>query len=324
MTWHCRALPAVVAALILAGCSGNNSPDYQGYVEGTYVYVSAESAGRIVERPVAAGDIVEEGATVARLDETEQKEAVAGAEARLAQAKAELSNLQSGKREEEISVIAAQLSEARANYNLAEEDYRRKLVLREKGIVAQSVVDDAKAKRDTAQASVEAVERELIVAKLPARPEEIAAAERNVAAEEAAVAQARIQLDWRTLTAPEAGRVEETFFERGERVNAGQAVVALLPRANRKVRFFLPEEKLSQAKIGETVSVSCDGCADGLTAEIDLIATEAEFTPPVLYSKDSRDKLVFRIEARPIGAAMDIKVGQPVDVRLIGTAEAGS
>jgi HlyD family secretion protein len=324
MTRHCRALPALVTSLILAGCSGNNGPEYQGYVEGTYVYVSAENAGRIVERPVAAGDIVEEGAVVARLDETEQKEAVAGAEARLAQAKAELSNLQSGKREEEISVIAAQLSEARANYNLAEEDYRRKLVLREKGIVAQSVVDDAKAKRDTAQASVEAVERELIVAKLPARPEEIAASERNVAAEEAAVAQARIQLDWRTLTAPEAGRVEETFFEPGERVNAGQAVVALLPHANRKVRFFLPEEDLSRAKIGATVSVSCDGCADGLTAEIDLIATEAEFTPPVLYSKDSRDKLVFRIEARPIGAAMDIKVGQPVDVRLTSTAEAGS
>jgi HlyD family secretion protein len=315
---------ALLIPLALCGCFGNATPEYQGYVEGTYVYVSAESAGRIVERPVVAGDMVEEGAIVARLEEAEQKEAVAGAEARLAQAKAQLANIKSGKRDEEISVIAAQLSEARANFNLAEEDYRRKLVLREKGIVAQSAVDDAKAKRDTAAASVEAVERELIVAKLPARPEEILAAERNVAAEAATLAQAQIQLERRQLMSPAAGSVEETFFEPGERVSAGQAVVSLLPQANRKVRFFLPEGELSRVKIGETVAVACDGCGDGLTAAIDLIATQAEFTPPVLYSKDSRDKLVFRIEARPLGPAMELKVGQPVDIRLTETIGAGS
>jgi HlyD family secretion protein len=320
---RCRGV-ALALPLALSGCFGNAAPEYQGYVEGTYVYVSAESAGRIVERPVVAGDTIKEGDLVARLDDSEQKEAIAGAEARLAQARAQLANIESGKRAEEISVIAAQLSEARATFSLAEEDYRRKLVLREKGIVAQSAVDDAKAKRDTAAASLEAVERELIVAKLPARPEEISAAERNVAAEAATLAQAQIQLEWRRLTAPAAGRVEETFFEPGERVNAGQAVVALLPNAARKVRFFLPEGDLARANVGDTVEVSCDGCADGLTAKIDLIATEAEFTPPVLYSKDSREKLVFRIEARPIGAAAEIKVGQPVDVRLTSSGEAGS
>jgi HlyD family secretion protein len=178
------------------------------------------------------------------------------------------------------------------------------------------LVDDAKARRDTAEASAEAVERELIVAKLPARPEEIAAAERNVAAEEATLAQARIQLERRRLTAPAGGRVEETFYEVGERVNAGQPVVSLLPDANLKVRFFLPEEKLAAIRIGDTVAVSCDGCEDGLTAAVDRIATEAEFTPPVLYSKDSRSKLVFRIEAKPLGAAEALKPGQPVDVTL--------
>jgi HlyD family secretion protein len=315
---------AFFVPLLLAGCFGNEGQELQGYVEGTYVYVSAENAGRIVERPVAAGDTVEEGAILARLDDSDEKEAVAGAQARLAQAKAELANLGSGKREEEISVIAARLAEARASFNLAEEDYRRKLVLRERGIVSQSVVDDAKAKRDTAESNSNAIERELIVAKLPARPEEISAAERNVAAEEAALAQAKIQLEWRVLKAPASGRIEETFYEPGERVNAGQPVVSLLPDANRKIRFFLPETALSRARIGQRIELACDGCAEGLAAEIDLIATEAEFTPPILYSKDSRDKLVFRIEARPLEAAADLKVGQPVDVRLVESAEAGA
>jgi HlyD family secretion protein len=107
-------------------------------------------------------------------------------------------------------------------------------------------------------------------------------------------------------------------------VNAGQPIVSLLPGTNRKIRFFLPEAELSRARIGQRIEVACDGCAEGLTAEIDLIATEAEFTPPILYSKDSRDKLVFRIEARPLDAAADLKVGQPVDVRLLESTEAGS
>lgn len=315
---------AFLAPLLLAGCFDNDAAELQGYVEGTYVYVSAESDGRIVERAVAAGDVVEEGAILARLDDSEEKEAVAGAEARLAQAKAQLANLRSGKRDEEISVIAARLGETRTAFNLAEEDYRRKLVLRERGIVAQSVVDDAKAKRDTAEANAEGIERELIVAKLPARPEEIAAAERNVAAEEASLAQAKIQLERRQLKAPASGHVEETFYEPGERVSAGQPVVSLLPNTNRKIRFFLPEAELSRARIGERIGVSCDGCAEGLAAEIERIATEAEFTPPILYSKDSREKLVFRIEARPLDAAFDLKVGQPVDVRLTAPAGAGS
>jgi HlyD family secretion protein len=315
---------AFVLPLLLSGCFGADEGVIQGYIEGTYVYVSAESAGRLVERPVSAGDMIEAGAVIARLDDSEEKEAIAEAEARTAQAKAQLANLLSGKRDEEIGVIEARLSEARANLNLAEEDYRRKQALRERGTVAQSVVDDAKTKRDTASATVEGVERELIVAKLPARPDEISAAERNVAAEEAALAQAKIQLERRTLVAPSAGHVERTFYEVGERVNAGQPIISLLPEANKKVRFFLPERRLARVRIGDRITVACDGCAGGLEAEINRVATEAEFTPPILYSKDSRDKLVFRIEAKPIGAAAELKVGQPVDVRLVARPEAGS
>jgi HlyD family secretion protein len=316
MTGVANRVAIAAAAIALTGCFGSGTPAIQGYVEGTYVYVSAEASGLVVERPVVAGDTVTEGALLARLDDADQKEAVAGAQARVAQAKAQLANLQSGKRAEEISVIAAQLQEALSALNLAEENYQRQSVLRERGIVSKAAVDEAKARRDANKASSEAIERQLDVAKLPARPEEVAAAERNVAAEEATLAQARIQLTRRWLTAPAPGRVEETFYEVGERVSPGQPVVSLLPDANVKIRFFLPEEKLAAVEIGDMVAVSCDGCAEGLTATIDRIATDAEFTPPVLYSKDNRTKLVFRIEAKPLGAATALKPGQPVDVRL--------
>jgi HlyD family secretion protein len=315
------ALPALLT-LLLAACSGNGDAPVQGYVEGTYVYISADDAGRIVARPASAGATVAAGDVLVRLDDSDEIEAVAGAEARLAKAEAELANLRSGKRPVEIAVIEAQLSEAQANYALAEEEYQRQLQLLERGVVSQSAVDNAKATRDAAKASVDAIERELEVAELPARPEEISAAERNVAAEQAAVAQAKIALERRTLKAPDAALIEDTFFEPGEYAAAGAAIVSLLPDANKKLRFFVPEPRLAAVTIGSRVGVACDGCADGLEGEVTFVSSAAEFTPPVIYSKDVRDKLVFRVEAKPLGETASLKAGQPIDVTL--PEEAGS
>ena len=303
-------------ALALAGCADDAVAPLQGYVEGTYVYIAPDAAGRIVARPAAAGATVAAGDVLVRLDDADERAAVAGAEARLAQAEAQLANLRSGRRPVEINVIEARLSEARANFALAEEEYHRQLILREKGVVSQAAVDNAKARRDAAEASVQAIEHELGVARLPARPEEITAAERHVAAEQAALAQARNALERRVLAAPEAGLVEETFFEPGEYAHAGAAVVSLLPDANRKVRFFVPEPLLATVSIGSRVAIACDNCPAGLAGEVTFVSSAAEFTPPVIYSKDVRDKLVFRVEAKPLGEAIRLKVGQPVDVTL--------
>lgn len=311
-------LASVVAAVsLLGGCSDGGDGPMQGYVEGVYVYIAADAAGRLVERPVIQGETIEANDLLARLDSADEEEAVAGAAARLAQARAELADLQSGKRPEEVGVIAAELARARATYNQAQEEYLRQLVLLEKAVVAQAAVDSAKASRDVALANVEAIERQLLVAKLPARPSEIEAAELNVAALEASLAQSETALERRSLRAPAAGFVEETFFEPGERVSAGAAIVSLLPDVNKKIRFFLPEARLATVRLGDRIAIDCDDCEPGLTAEIDFIASEAEYTPPVIYSKDSREKLVFRVEARPIADAISLKVGQPLDITLV-------
>lgn len=310
------AVLAVAIAATLAGCTGGGESALQGYVEGTYVYIAAESGGRLTERPASAGERVAVGDILFALDNSDQRQALAGADARLAQANAQLANLKTGKRPEEIAVLEAQLAQARSTFENLDEDYRRKLQLQGNGIVAKSVVDAAKTARDAAQSQVDAAQAQVDTAKLPARPDEIEGAERNVAAQEAALQQARIQLDRRRVNAPAAGLVDETFYEVGELVNAGQAVVSLLPDANRKVRFYVPESRLSEVAIGREIGIGCDGCATGMTAEITFVATAAEFTPPIIYSKDSREKLVYRVEARPLGEAARLNVGQPVDVTL--------
>ena len=126
---------------------------------------------------------------------------------------------------------------------------------------------------------------------------------------------AQTRLARRKVFSPVTGSVQQIYYRVGELVPAGKPIVALLPPANLKVRFFVNEAMLPKLAIGETVTVSCDGCESGLTAKISFIARTSEFTPPVIYSLEERSKLVFLIEARPERPEL-LRVGQPVSVSL--------
>jgi len=139
---------------------------------------------------------------------------------------------------------------------------------------------------------------------------------------EASLRQAKANLEWsqtrlarRNAYSPGEATVEQIYYRPGETVPAGRPVVALLPPANLKFRFFAPQAVLPEIKYGQTVGVSCDGCDKGLTAKVSFIARSAEFTPPVIYSQEERAKLVFLIEARPEHPEK-FRVGQPVTVTL--------
>ncbi|MGZ5032723.1 MAG: HlyD family secretion protein, partial [Usitatibacter sp.] len=150
-----------------------------------------------------------------------------------------------------------------------------------------------------------------------ARPDEIRAAEAQAAAAREALAQADWRLKQKSVASSVTGTVTDTMFVRGEFVAAGAPVVSLLPPANVKVRFFVPEPRLGSVKVGQKVLLACDGCASAMGATISFIAPQAEYTPPVIYSRDSRAKLVFLVEARPAGEdAVKLHPGQPVDVTL--------
>jgi HlyD family secretion protein len=146
--------------------------------------------------------------------------------------------------------------------------------------------------------------------------------QKNLDDAEAALRQAAANLAWaetrlarRRAVSPADGTIQRVYFRPGETVLAGRPVVALLPPQNLKLRFYAPEPMLAGIKYGETVAVSCDRCAAGLTAKVSFIASSAEYTPPVIYSLDERAKLVYLIEARPADPEQ-FRVGQPVTVTL--------
>jgi HlyD family secretion protein len=133
----------------------------------------------------------------------------------------------------------------------------------------------------------------------------------------AGLAQAQWRVDQRHATAPVAALVSDTYARPGETINAGNPVVELLPPQNVLTRFFVPETELARLRVGDHLTISCDSCAPDLEATITFIAPQAEFTPPVIYSKESRAKLVFLVEAKPNASdAARLHPGQPVDVKL--------
>lgn len=132
---------------------------------------------------------------------------------------------------------------------------------------------------------------------------------------QARVNSSKTRLDRRKVASPVTGSVEQIYFRVGEMVAAGKPVVALLPPGNLKVRFYVNEAVLPRLKLGDTVKIQCDGCADDLTAKISFLARSSEFTPPVIYSQEERGKLVFLVEARP-KEPEQLRVGQPVSVAL--------
>ncbi len=119
----------------------------------------------------------------------------------------------------------------------------------------------------------------------------------------------------RKAFSPAAGTVQQIYFRVGELVPAGRPVVALLPPGNLKVRFFVGEAMLPSIALGDTINIQCDGCPSNLTARVSFIARTAEFTPPVIYSLEERNKLVFMAEALP-EKPESLRVGQPVSVTL--------
>jgi HlyD family secretion protein len=130
---------------------------------------------------------------------------------------------------------------------------------------------------------------------------------------EARVVTSQTRLARRSGFAPVAGTIQQIYFREGETVPAQRPVVSIMPPGNMKLRFFVPETDLPKLSIGEEVRVTCDSCAADLTAKIYFIATAAEYTPPVIYSLDERNKLVYLIQARP--AKPDtLRVGQPISV----------
>ncbi|QJR13269.1 HlyD family secretion protein [Usitatibacter palustris] len=312
-----RLLLPVLIAASLAGCGNQESAALQGYAEGEYVRVAAPFAGTLVKLEVARGAKVEPGAPLFALEAENETAGRREAEQRVSRAQAQLDNQKKGARPSELEALRAQLAQAQSAAAFSTKELVRQEDLLAKNFVSRSAVDAARTTADRDRQRVQEVQAQITTANLGARPDEIRAAEAEVAAATQALAQADWRLRQKTVASTVAGVITDTNFVSGEWVPAGAPVVAVLPPENVKVRFFVPETRLGAVKVGQSVEIACDGCPAKIAANVTFIAPQAEFTPPVIYSRENRAKLVFLVEARPSKAdAPKLHPGQPVDVTL--------
>ncbi|HEU5296263.1 MAG TPA: HlyD family efflux transporter periplasmic adaptor subunit [Burkholderiaceae bacterium] len=306
-----------IAALALPGCSSDKPASYQGYVEGEYVHVASAVGGRLEKLLVQRGQTIGDRAPLFNLEAEAETAAKQQADEQLKAAQAQLADLKLGKRKVELDVAQAQLAQAVAAEEQATQQVNRDEAQFEIGGIARAQLDDSRANQAVKAARVRELAGQVQVSRLPARDEQIRAQDAQVAAARAVSTQASWRLDQKRVFATQGGLVVDTLYREGEWVNAGSPVVRMLPPGHLKVRFFVPQAVAGALKPGRAVRLHCDGCETDISAVVSYIATEPEYTPPVIYSNETRAKLVFMVEARPAAdKAQALRPGQPVVATL--------
>jgi len=306
-----------LSLLNLAGCGRSDENQVQGYVEGEFVYVASPLAGALESLYVRRGTQVKAGDPLFALECASEKDARDEAERRLVQARANLEDAKKGKRPSEIESMEAQLLQTKASLALTEKDLARYEKLFPTKAASEQDLDRARSARDQDRHRIAQLEADLKTAKLGSRVDQIFAAEAAMHAQEATLARAEWDLSQKRQAATQSGEVFDTLYREGEWVAAGHPVVVVLPPANIKVRAFVPETRIGAIHAGDRVRVTVDGVAGPFVGKVSFISPQAEYTPPVIFSRESRSKLVFMVEAVfDEETAVNLHPGQPVDVRF--------
>lgn len=310
---------ALCVPLFLCGCDPGRKAGFQGYLEGEYVYVSSPAGGEVTELWVRRGETVTNGQALFCLEEEPEQAAVDSARARLAEAEADLANRRKGLRPSELEALQAEMLRLKTEKELAVLSLQRRESANAErpGVVSEESLDRGRTEVAALEARLAKVRADLETGRLGSREDEIRMAADAVESRRAELAQAQWLLGQKRQAATADALVHDTLYRVGEYVTPGRPVVSLLPHGNILVRFFVPEPELASVRLGQGVRVTWDGLPEALEATIRYISTRAEYTPPVIYSQETRAKLVFLVEAyfEQADPAL-LKVGQPVDVRI--------
>ena len=305
---------STIPGVFLVGCRPSPGGSYEGYVVGDYVLVASPVAGRLLRLPVERGTRVEAGAELFALDPQPEQDGLAEAGFQLADARFALDDLKKGSRPTEIATIEHEQKAALAAQTYTDIQLKRSKDLYRTKVVAEENLNLYQSADIALIEIAAALESSLQTARLGGREDQVAAAQARAHAAQARMTRARWTLDQKIQRAPGKALVFDTLFRPGEWVPAGQAVVSLLPPDRIRIRCFVPETALASLKTGDAAVVTADGAAP-LTGRISFVSPSAEYSPPVIFSRASRVKLVFMVEVSfdPDKAA-GLHPGQPVQV----------
>jgi len=308
-----RSRPIIIVIVLIAAAflawrllaPSREPPALSGYIEGETLFLAAPVAGTLTSLAAIEGQRVAGGAPLFTIDPATLSAQGEQARARIAEAGTQIAAAQATVQQAESEAAAAA-----ADADKARRDLNRLLAVRriDPAAVAGKDVDAAQAALREANARLAAARDSAA-----ARRSQVGAARAQQDQARGGAREVQIRVGQLSPLAPGPASVEDVFFRPGEWVAANQPVLALLPDSQVKVRFFVPEREVARYRPGRTIRFACDACPSGLSARITYVSPRPEFTPPIIYSRDSRDRLVFMVEARP-DRPRRLMPGLPVDV----------
>ena len=277
MFWRCIRYLCLVLLIFTVSCSGHPSKEAQGYMEGRYTYIATPVSGVLKTLFVDRGMFVKKGEPLFVLEMQPESDAYQAA----------LENLK--------QTIASRDAIA-FNLAYAKITYERYQILLPKRAIDQSRLDQAKANYHALLAGLDEVDA-------------------AIASKKASLHQAKWTQDQKIISAPQNALVFDTYYRLGEYTIANQAILSLLSPSDIKAIFYVNETILGAIKLNDSIAVQCDGCSRAYSGRISFISPTAEYTPPVIFSNETNEKLVYRVEASFLPKeALNLHPGQPVTV----------
>ena len=308
----------IVAALALSACAGGDDPqEVLGTLERDRLELIAESNERLVELFVEEGDRVTAGAPLARQEAGAMEPRLAQSRASLAEAERRLGDLVEGPRSREIDEARATLKGAESTLTTERREYQRVADLVERKLLSASDLDQARARRDAAQAARDEARARLRLLEEGTRPEQLAQARAAVDGARAAVAELMVSAERYSVRAPRPGLIEALPYEVGERPPVGAPLVIMLADGAPYARVHVPEPLRVAFAAGTAVEVRIDGVTDPLPGTVRYVSSQASFTPYNSLTQKDRSRLAYLAEITLEGdAASNLPAGVPVQVRL--------
>lgn len=306
-----------ICSLCFLGVGCTDKPHaFTGYIEGEFIQVSVPNGGIIDEIFVEKGQTVVAGTPLFAVETERLNSLIKAKEEALLKAESNYINLTKGRRPEEIAVLETQQKQAEIALKLAESDFSRRKKLAEEKYISESEFEHYESRyQENVQRLNESLQN-IKVAMLGAREDEIQAARHAVEIASEDLVQAKKDYADAHRVSPKGGVIDDVYFRAGEQVAPSIPILSILPPENRKICFFVPQAVLPSIKIGQKVYVKVDGQEEKIPASIVYISPNTEYTPPVIYSAESRQKLVFLVEALPEDKTVIFPVGLPLTVYL--------
>lgn len=308
-----KTLLVILCGLGLVSCKAKPTLHFSGYTDTLYVYLSAPSTGYLNKKYVERGQVVKRKQWLCRLSQSPDLETYKANYWTMNQAKRLWYDARLPRRRPEILAIDNQIQQTKTSMDKVENHLNRLLKLEKKQFVDADTLDNQSKTLKELSFLEKQYQENLKLAKMGARTQQIKAQYAAFRAAKAKLKESQWYLSHKLIQAPNDGYVYDTFYNQGELVPAQKPVLVMVVPDNNYIEFFVSAKDVTKLTLNMPISYQFYGQSKIYQAAINYISATVEYMPPVLYTPDYQEELVFRVRAKPKDCQNFI-LGQPVEV----------